>query len=1139
MKLIYHNSININSTKLRVIYIFIILLFNIFNINAQINFPSQSSFKYLKGNNAAELPEGWMLPDFDDNNWESGIAPFWYGDGSNGTVLDDMQNSYSTVYLRSSFQCDNSEILDEIIFSVNYDDGFIVWINGEEVLSINAPASPTFNSFASEPHESGSFEQFFIDSSNIYLLDDTNYIAIQVFNINLESTDCHIDIQINAEYSLPEYPDSLNIFFSENSGFYNSPFQLNINTQDLAAKIVYTLDGSNPRNSITSFIYDSVANIYIDPKSTFGRAKTPAIIVRASVMMEGYKPSYPQSRTFIFLEDVKTQSHPGGAWPTGSVNNQTVDLDVDSIIIKHSDYSELINDAFLEISSISIITDINNLFNPITGIYVNAREDGVEWERECSVELLNPDNSEGFGVNAGLRIRGGFSRSPEFAKHSFRLLFKGEYGDTKLRFPIFGDEGVGVFDNLDLRTAQNYAWSNGDSRNTMVKEVFSRDSQRDLGQSYTRSRYYHLYLNGMYWGLYQTQERSEADYAADYFGGDSEDYDVIKVEALIYNVKATDGNMASWSSVYNKTRIGFVDNKNYFELEGKDEFGNHIKDAITWVDIDNLIDYMLTIFYAGNWDGPVSEPLQNKQPNNFYAIYSRENRSEGFRFFNHDAEHTLLGLYDNRVNIADRTDGNNMVVYEFKEFHPQWLHYKLTKNSEYRQRFADRASMHLNNALSKDETLKRFNIRVSQIDTAIIAESARWGDGRGVDPPYTRNDNWIPEITKMQDNYFPIRTGVVIDQLKLEDLYSDLNAPLVKENGNIINTSYFEFKETETIVISNPNSKGIIYYCTDGSDPRKIGGGISENANISENNDVSIVINSTIILKARIYNNGDWGSLKHVNFLKSNEDFSTLKVTELHYHPLDEIIDTDTIIGKKLEFIEFKNTGDEVLNLSGLILDSAVYYEFPENTVLSAGQFYVISSKTSAFYDHYGMKTSGNYSGYLSNSGEEVLLHDKDGNAIIHFTYDDKSPWPEEADGEGYSLVSSEHNPLGDPDYYLYWEYSLNIDGSPFSDEPYIDDINFSTLESVVDVDIYPNPTNDILNMLVNVNVNDNVKEVNVDILSITGVLLYRGTHDLKIELNLQTLNLESGMYIVKVSGNNFSVSNRVVYLGNSKNKTF
>lgn len=1107
----------------------ILLVFCIFSLNAQIHFPSQSNFRYIKGSDASGLPDTWMLPEFDDNAWDTGFAPFWYGDGMDGTHLPNMQNNYSTVYLRSSFQCENSEMLDELEFLVNYDDGFIIWINGQKLVQVNAPVSPAFNSLASGSHESGSFELFTVDSSEVNIRNGINHIAVQGFNIGLTSTDFHLDVQLTASPNLPEYPDSLSLIFSEESGFYDTPFQLSIFSPDSATGIVYTLDGSNPQNSITAYRQDSVASIIIDPGSNSGRAETPAVILRASLLKQGYKPSIPRTRTFIFLDKVKTQSHPGSNWPLGSINGQTIDLEIDSLIINHPEYEALIDDAFKEIPSISIITDLENLFNPATGIYVNAREDGKSWERECSVELINPDGSLGFGVNAGLRIRGGFSRAPEFAKHSFRLLFRAAYGDAKLRFPLFGDEGVSRFDNIDLRTAQNYAWSNGDHRNTMIKEVFSRDSQRDMGQPYTRSRYYHIYLNGMYWGLYQTQERSEADFAADYFNGSSEDYDVVKVEALIYDIRATDGNLTSWKNIYDKTQAGFENNIDYFELEGKNEFGNPIPGATSWVNIDNLIDYMLTIFYTGNLDGPVSEPLSNKQPNNFYAIYSRKNRSEGYRFFNHDAEHSLLSVYDNRVNLADRTDGNNMIVNEFKEFHPQWLHYKLSMNSEYRQRFTDRAYMHLNNsgALSPQETLKRFNARVSQIDTAIIAESARWGDGRGITKPYTRNDNWLPEIHKMQEKYFPHRTSVVINQLKLAGLYSNLLAPVVKLNNIPILDSYYEFAEITTFSLSNTNPVGLVYYTTDGNDPRDIGGGISSNAMISEDGDTPLSIFHTTILKARVYDKGNWGPLEQVSFMKTDEDYSSLKITELHYHPLDIVIGSDTINGKKYEFIEFKNTGEHAINLGGLTLDSAVTYKFPETAILTRGQFYVVSSKTVSFFEQYGLKSSGNYQGYFSNAGEEVLLQDANGNAIIHFVYDDNYPWPALADGYGFSLVSTDRNPSGNPEESSYWKRSENQGGSPFADEPF-PAINQPKRIEGAELLIYPNPVKDIMNIVLKTGLN--ATEMNVEIYSITGQPLYRETHCLETSINLQELNFKPGIYIVKVTCNEFLGSYRLVY---------
>jgi hypothetical protein len=88
---------------------------------------------------------------------------------------------------------------------------------------------------------------------------------------------------------------------------------------------------------------------------------------------------------------------------------------------------------------------------------------------------------------------------------------------------------VDEFENIDLRTSQNYSWAyDGSGKHTFLRDVFSRDTQRDMGRPYTRSRYYHLYLDGQYWGLFQTEERPEASYAESYLGGDKEDYDVVK-----------------------------------------------------------------------------------------------------------------------------------------------------------------------------------------------------------------------------------------------------------------------------------------------------------------------------------------------------------------------------------------------------------------------------------------------------------------------------------------------------------------------------------------------------------------------------------------------------------------------------------
>ena len=262
---------------------------------------------------------------------------------------------------------------------------------------------------------------------------------------------------------------------------------------------------------------------------------------------------------------------PAPAWPSGSVNGQVFDYGMDPDVVNSPAYRDLMDDALLSISSISLVTNLANLFDPAKGIYVHAGSEGRDWERPVSVELIHPDGREGFQIDAGIRIRGGFSRGGSNPKHSFRLFFRAEYGPPALKYPLFESEGADEFENIDLRTSQNYAWSldssNPGEKNTFVREEFCRDLQRETGQPYTRTRYYHLYINGQYWGLYESQERSEASYAATYFGGEPDDYDVIMTDS--YRTSYTDGTIDEWNLLWGLCQQGFETDERYYAVQGK------------------------------------------------------------------------------------------------------------------------------------------------------------------------------------------------------------------------------------------------------------------------------------------------------------------------------------------------------------------------------------------------------------------------------------------------------------------------------------------------------------------------------------------------------------------------------------------
>lgn len=593
--------------------------------------------------------------------------------------------------------------------------------------------------------------------------------------------------------------------FSHDRGFYDGAFELRIRCETPGAVIRYTTDGSTPTEAGHGTLY--TGPILIEGTTT----------LRAIAHKPGWRPSNVGTQTYLFIKDVIHQSPegepPSPLWPEGGVNGQVMDYGMDPDVVDSEDYRDLIDDALLAIPSISIVTDLENLFDPATGIYVNAHHDGREWERPASIELLNPDGSDGFHIDAGLRIRGGYSRSGSNPKHAWRLFFRGEYGSAELDFPLFGEEGVSRFQKVDLRTAQNYSWSyDGDSRNTMCRDVFSRDMQRDMGQPYTRSRYYHLYLNGQYWGLFQTQERSEARYAASYFGGEVDDYDVVKVNAGVYEIETTDGTLDAFERLWRAAQAGFTTDEAYYGIQGLDPNGMPCPERERLVDVENLIDYMISTFYVGDCDGPISWFKGNTYPNNFYAIYNRIN-PDGFKFFRHDAEHSLFSMSRN----YDRT-GPWPAGSVFARFNPQWLHQKMAMHPDYRMRFGDRVHRYFfnNGLLTPAQAAANLLSRTEEIDMAIIAESARWGDAK-VSEPFTR-DHWLSEIGFLLEEYFPERTDIVLRQLREKNWYPSVEAEAPRFYVNGRHRHGGHISSDDFISMSVP--AGRIFYTIDGTDPR-------------------------------------------------------------------------------------------------------------------------------------------------------------------------------------------------------------------------------------------------------------------------------------------------------------------------------
>jgi len=1070
-----------------------------------------STWRFFKGKTAPSVE--WINPSFDDLSWTASSAPFRFGDGTGGIELTDMLNNYTSIFLRKTFTVNMPDsLISECNATMVIDDGYKIWLNGKEITSYNIPLSVKYNSLASSAVEMQTISNSF-KIEDVGLKNGQNTICVQVLNCSLTSSDLYFDMMLTLNKKLPKAPE---VKFSKPGGYYNAKFNVTLSGGQDGDTIKYTLDSSDPQTSSTAILAVSPVTIVIDPDDNTRIVKTPGIVVRAVVQKTGYNSGNPESRTYLFLEKVKTQVYPGGTWPSSAVNNQIMDYDVNQSVV--SQYSSDFSKAFTTIPTVCLVTDNIGLFDASQGMYVNALNHGESWEKAASIELINTDNTEAFASGIGLRIRGGWSRHPDNPKHAFRVFFKDKYGKKKLKYPIFGEDAAQTFDKFDLRCAQNYSWSYyHDNMLTYAQDETCRDIQGLMGHTYTRSRYCQLFLNGMYWGLYEFMERPEANFAESYKGGDKDDYDVIKVATdNSSNLEATDGNMDAYQRLYSFTQSGFTADAAYYKLQGLDKTGNIDTTLEKLVDIDNLIDYMLNIFYSGNFDAPLSEFGGNNQPNNFYAIKNRNSKREGFFFIVHDAEHTFnyisgsqennnSGVQENRVSLEN--DGMSSPS-SYLKFTPQWLHHRLKSNAKYRLRFADRAVKYLYNdgLLTASQVEKVFKARTNQINMAIIGESARWGDSKSsYDNSHTKDNAWIPAVNNTVSKFIKLRTPIVIQQLKDAGLLPKTDIPVVKQDGKAVSVNKVEISKPIKVTFENPNVNGKIVVSTDGNDPMNIDGTQYSSATTFANGE-EMDISSATIVKARIKTDTEWSPLREVIFTnKANRE--NIRITEIQYNPAA----TASFGSKSMEFIEFKNIGTTGIDLSGCRIDSAVKYTFPEGSIIAPGKFVVIAADITAFESTYLKAPTGRFSGNLANEGERVILYDESNTALIDFTY--KPDWVLRANETGFSLVAKSKTPDTKPEAgTTYWKGSVLIGGSPFADdEGYIPPSEIET--SKITCSIYPNPASSVIKIEA---MGSNFR--NLKMVDLQGRTIYNEnlrSDRISMSLNLQQLQVSQGIYFI------------------------
>ena len=775
----------------------------------------------------SDIGASWRNQGFDDSSWDNATTGIGYENGSgyqalfgvNGDVGNEMSGITSTVYIRIPFQVPDPSSVSELTLKMKYDDGFIAYLNGVRVGDGNGPASPTWQSTATSDNPDGnatSFEDVDITAFANLLQDGANMLAIHGLNGDNESSDVlqlpeiHAVRLTNPTIGGPGYlatpspgfsnGDTFGGFvsdtnFSVNRGFYKAAFDVEISTITPGASIRYTLDGSEPS--------EVIGTLYSGP-ITISRTSP----LRAIAYMTGAISSNVDTQTYIFVDDVVRQDANYSIDVAGlpsSWDGQSPDYGMDSDVVNNGAHSQTIRNDLKTVPTLSIAMEADDMFGG-SGIYSNPGNSGSSWERPTSLELIDPANPDGindFQVNCGIRIQGGAFRSFGLTlKKSFRVLFKGDYGPTKLRYEMFGPDVVDSFDTLTFRMESNDGYQWGNRTNVQyARDEFGRRSQLAMGWPSGHGRYLHIYINGVYWGLYNVIERPDASFGAAYFGADKDNWDGINSGSAI-----NEGSTAPWN-----TMIGLVDDITsagnetartaaFMRAQGKKPDGSNDTNQEDYIDVDNFIDYLLVNWYMGNSDWPFK---------NYYCGRERGPGSEGFKFFMWDAEWALF-LNSN----SDRTG-------DFRGVAAPQEH--LRKSLEYRVRFGDRTHRALfnNGAMTNQVCVDRWNELTADHTSILVPELARWGDQHGT---LRTIQNWTNESNNIKNNWLATRESAFLNHLKNANLYPDVDAPIFSRHGGSVS-------QNTPVTMSTDASS--IYFTADGTDPRLSGGGINPAAQVA------------------------------------------------------------------------------------------------------------------------------------------------------------------------------------------------------------------------------------------------------------------------------------------------------------------
>lgn len=564
----------------------------------------------------AEPDTAWRSALFNDSGWPNNQGGMGFGDGDDSTVIP----ATMTVYMRKTFTITDTSKIPLAILLVDYDDAFVAYLNGVEIARDNVGVQgtpPAYGTPAYEEHEAQLYQNgnysagYFItkDVLKNIIRPGQNAFTIQAHNLDPASS----DLTCLAHFVTGKSDTSLT--------YFPLPSDLSLHTS-------FNLSSSGFRLSLTNPNGDTLDTRHFDPlqadhswgRQTDGNATwkifqypTPNDTNAQSQPYDGYagtpvfnlEPGFydtPQQLGMSAASGETIRYTTDGSIPTtlSPVFSSAIAVDSTMVIRARAfpQSSSLLpgitgtNTYFINeptsLPVVSISVNPYDLWDYNQGMYVSGPNAdpafpfygsnfwaGMEKFAHCE---FFENRQPGFELDNALKIHGNWSKA--FPQRSFRVLANDDYGDSWIDYRLFPEKDITKYKAFNIRNA-GIDWNTTHFRDGLMNRAVRRTNNDIMDH-----RNCLLFLNGMYWGVYEIREREDERYLEQNF-----DVNPDKVDFLRFSGNALAG-----------TNTGYIDMLEYVVLQDMsiqskyDSVKNHL------LDIPNVVDYFATEIYYSNRD---------------------------------------------------------------------------------------------------------------------------------------------------------------------------------------------------------------------------------------------------------------------------------------------------------------------------------------------------------------------------------------------------------------------------------------------------------------------------------------------------------------------------------------------------------